>query len=175
MRNLHENRNLLCAALAGLLLLALASSAKVGRPPAPVHLRQQDLHWVPLPAFGGQEAIIHRSADGKRVAAAFRESGKSSFTYPFDEFLVVTSGSLTVHVHGGETFTLRQGDVAYFHQGTAVDFEFSNFYDVPLGDMSFWEARIPMERLSGQRRLHLWAIDEERLRAARFERKLEVP
>ena len=56
-----------------------------------------------------------------------------------------------------------------------VDFEFSNFYDVPLGDMSFWEARIPMERLSGQRRLHLWAIDEERLRAARFERKLEVP
>ena len=137
MRNLHENRNLLCAALAGLLLLALASSAKVGRPPTPVHLRQQDLHWVPLPEFGGQEAIIHRSGDGKRVAAAFRESGKSSFTYPFDEFLVVTSGSLTVHVHGGETFTLRQGDVAYFHQGTAVDFEFSkDFSDITclMGD-----------------------------------------
>jgi uncharacterized cupin superfamily protein len=137
MSNVFLNRKFIIAALAGSSLLALASGAREGRPPAPVHFSPQDLHWVPLPEFGGQEAIIHRSADGKRVAAAFRESGKSSFTYPFDEFLVVTSGSLTVHVHGGETFTLRQGDVAYFHQGTSVDFEFSkDFSDITclMGD-----------------------------------------
>lgn len=55
-----------------------------------------------------------------------------------------------------------------------VDYEFTNFYDVPISDLSFWEARIPLERLGGQRRLYLWALDEDRGRVARFERKLEV-
>jgi len=87
--------------------------------------------WVDLPEFGGREAIIYRSPDGKRVAAAFEESGKATFTYPFDEFLVVTSGTATINVHGGETIELRKGDVAYLREGTSVDFEFSDdFSDI---------------------------------------------
>ena len=87
--------------------------------------------WVELPEFGGREAIIYRSADGKRVAAAFEESGKATFTYPFDEFLVVTSGTARIQVHGGETLELKKGDVAYLREGTSVDFEFSHdFADV---------------------------------------------
>jgi len=87
--------------------------------------------WVDLPEFGGREAIIYRSPDGKRVAAAFEESGKATFTYPFDEFLVVTSGTAKIQVHGGETIELRKGDVAYIREGTSVDFDFSkDFSDI---------------------------------------------
>jgi uncharacterized cupin superfamily protein len=87
--------------------------------------------WVDLPEFGGREAIIYRSPDGKRVAAAFEESGKATFTYPFDEFLVVTSGTAKIKVHGGETIELKKGDVAYLREGTTVDFEFSKeFSDI---------------------------------------------
>jgi uncharacterized cupin superfamily protein len=71
------------------------------------------------------------SPDGKRVAAAFEESGKATFTYPFDEFLVVTSGTAKIKVHGGETIELKKGDVAYLREGTSVDFEFSkDFSDI---------------------------------------------
>lgn len=99
----------------------------------PFHSSLERLHWAELPEFGGMEAIIHRSQDGRRVAAAFRETGKASFTYPFDEFLYVTSGSAAVKVHGAGVFTLRQGDVAYFREGTAVEFDFSkDFSDVTM-------------------------------------------
>ncbi len=95
------------------------------------HGRLGDFNWVALPEFGGKEAIIYRSADGTRVAAAFRESGSPSFTYPFDEFVVVTSGSVKVTVHGGSSFELEKGDVAYFKEGMTVDFKFSDdFSDV---------------------------------------------
>jgi uncharacterized cupin superfamily protein len=87
--------------------------------------RPDNFRWEPLAQFGGHEAVIYRSPDGCRVAAAFRESGTASFTYPFDEFLVVTSGSVEMHVHGGETFTLRTGDVAYLREGMTVDLKFS--------------------------------------------------
>jgi hypothetical protein len=97
----------------------------------PVHAKLENLPWVDLPEFGGREAIIYRSPDGRRVAAAFHESGKATFTYPFDEFLVVTSGSVTVRVHGGETFTMSAGEVGYFNEGTTVDFDFSaDFSDI---------------------------------------------
>ncbi len=90
------------------------------------HSTPSEFKWAVLPEFGGTEAIIYRSQDGKRVAVAFRESGSATFTYPFDEFLMVTSGSVTVRVHGGSTFTLVKGDVGYFCEGTSVDFEFSD-------------------------------------------------
>lgn len=89
------------------------------------------LDWKDLREFGGMEAILYRSPDGRRVAAAFQESGKASFTYPFDEFLIVTAGEAAIRVRGGETFTIRKGDFAYFHEGTTVDFDFSaDFADV---------------------------------------------
>jgi len=108
-----------------------ASDTPSTQPSPPVHAKLSELPWVDLPEFGGREAIIYRSEDGKRVAAAFHESGRASFTYPFDEFLVVTSGSVTVHVHGGDTFTLGTGEVGYFREGTTVDFDFSaDFSDI---------------------------------------------
>lgn len=123
---------------AGVVIAAVSSlttwAATRDRGPADLHVPRgspADFKWEPLPEFGGSEAIIYRSPDGRRVAAAFRESGRASFTYPFDEFLVVTSGSVTMSVRGGETFTLRTGDVAYLRQGLTVDMEFSaDFSDV---------------------------------------------
>lgn len=87
--------------IAGVLIAALSSyttwAATRQRSPTNLHVPRgapADFEWVPLPEFGGEEAIIYRSPDGRRVAAAFRESGRATFTYPFDEFLVVTSGSV---------------------------------------------------------------------------------
>lgn len=98
-----------------------------------VYSSVDELAWVPLPEFGGAEAILYQSTDGKRVAAAFRESGAHSFTYPFDEFLYVTAGSAQVAVKGGPAFTLYEGDIAYFEKGAAVDFVFSDdFEDVTM-------------------------------------------
>ncbi len=119
---------------------ALLAGASAGAPPGAsprtpsarvVHGPLDSFQWVDLPEFGGREAIIYRSPDGRRVAAAFHESGRASFTYPFDEFLMVLSGDVKVTVHGGDVFTLRKGEVAYFREGTSVDFEFSrDFADV---------------------------------------------
>ena len=108
-----------------------AAFGDVNRSMAIPHGPLSAFHWVDLPEFGGREAIIYRSPDGKRVAAAFEESGRATFTYPFDEFLVVTSGTVTIKVHGGETLNLSKGDVAYLREGTAVDLEFSkDFSDI---------------------------------------------
>lgn len=122
------------AAATALLAVGIVVGAAYGDGKAPFripHGPPSSFAWVDLPEFGGREAIIYRSPDGKRVAAAFEESGKATFTYPFDEFLVVTSGTATIKVHGGETIQLKKGDVAYLREGTSVDFEFSeDFADV---------------------------------------------
>jgi uncharacterized cupin superfamily protein len=90
-------------------------------------------HWSALPEFGGSEAIIYRSPDGKRVAAAFQESGDFEFQYPFDEFLIVTSGTGTFRVKDGPTFTLKKGEVAYFRKGMEVHLTLSkDFSDVTM-------------------------------------------
>lgn len=132
MRVSRTPRNI-AAALALMAVGAAAGFAYgngVARAPIP-HGPLSSFNWVALPEFGGREAIIYRSPDGRRVAAAFEESGKATFTYPFDEFLVVTAGTARIAVHGGETFTLEKGDVAYLTEGTTVDFEFSeDFVDV---------------------------------------------
>ena len=93
--------------------------------PARLNWKTSELNWVSLTEFGGQEAIIHRSADGKRVFAAFRESGHATFKYPFDEFGYVSSGSAKVKVHGGPSFTLSQGDAFVFREGMEVELDFS--------------------------------------------------
>jgi uncharacterized cupin superfamily protein len=108
---------------------AAYTQANVGE--AVPHGAPSSFNWTPLPEFGGREAIIYRSPDGRRVAAAFEESGNSTFTYSFDEFMVVTSGTLDIRVHGGETIHLKKGDVAYMREGTKVDFSFgANFSDI---------------------------------------------
>lgn len=119
---------------ATLLAIGAAAGASYGKNQAPVdvpHGPLSSFKWVDLREFGGKEAIIYRSPDAKRVAAAFQESGKATFTYPFDEFLVVTSGTAKIVVHGGQTIELGKGDVAYLREGTTVDFDFSeDFSDI---------------------------------------------
>jgi uncharacterized cupin superfamily protein len=90
------------------------------------HGRLESFKWVSLPeTVGSSETIIYRSPDGKRVAASFKESGKGTFTYPFDEFFYVISGRIKVTVHGGPTFEVKPGEVGYIRQGQTIDFEFS--------------------------------------------------
>ena len=90
-------------AIGALMGAAYGESAALSRIP---HGPLDSFKWVALPEFGGREAIIYRSPDGKRVAAAFEESGKATFTYPFDEFLVVTAGTATIQVHGESALSL---------------------------------------------------------------------
>lgn len=57
-----------------------------------------------------------------------------------------------------------------------VDYEFTNFLDVPLSDISLWEAHIPVANLpAGLRTLELWALDSEKTRVARFDQKFNIP
>jgi uncharacterized cupin superfamily protein len=122
------------AGAVALLAIGAVIGAAYGEGKAQAHIPHgppSSFKWVDLPEFGGREAIIYRSPDGKRVAAAFEESGMATFTYPFDEFLVVTSGTAKIKVYGGETIELKKGDVAYLREGTSVDFEFSeDFSDI---------------------------------------------
>lgn len=114
-------------------LFAASASAQNATPTRPVHGPLTSFEWEALPAYGGRAAVIHRSEDGKRVAVANEEEGSFDYTYKFDEFLFVTSGSARVQVIGGETFTLSKGDVAYFSKGTKVHFELhKGFSDVTM-------------------------------------------
>lgn len=121
-------------ALRPLVPLPNAGSSEVSRPaPRAVHFSMKDARWDKYPDFGGAEWVIYRSPDGKRVAAAWQESGKHTFTYPFDEFVYVVKGRAKVKVHGGESFEIVEGDVAYFEEGMTVDFEMSDgFTDVTM-------------------------------------------
>ncbi|OQU99970.1 hypothetical protein CLAIMM_05536 [Cladophialophora immunda] len=80
--------------------------------------------WEPMPDWGGSKSIMFRSADGKVVAAAAKESGTGTLLYPCDEFFYVTAGWIKLKIHGGQTFTLKAGDFTYLKKGVTVDFEF---------------------------------------------------
>lgn len=57
-----------------------------------------------------------------------------------------------------------------------VDYEFTNFLDVPLEDIFLWEAHIPLASMpEGVRSLELWALDSGKPRVARFDRKFIIP
>jgi uncharacterized cupin superfamily protein len=88
----------------------------------------ESFDWRALPQFNGSEALIYRSPDGKRVAAAFRTPGQYTFTFPFDEFMYVVTGSVTITVDGTEPFTLKAGEMAYFRQGMKAHFVSSADY-----------------------------------------------
>jgi uncharacterized cupin superfamily protein len=114
-------------------LAPMASSQEDEKDIVVPHGPLSGFHWSALPEFGGSEAVIYRSPDGKRVAAAFKESGDFEFQYPFDEFLIVTSGTGTFRVKGGPTFTLKKGEVAYFRKGMKVHMTLSkDFSDVTM-------------------------------------------
>ncbi|EWZ29875.1 hypothetical protein IWW34DRAFT_623534 [Fusarium oxysporum f. sp. albedinis] len=80
--------------------------------------------WEDFPEYAGSKSVLYRSADGKIVAGAAKESGTATLTYPCDEFFYVTEGWIKLAIHGGETFTLTKGQFVYLKKGTTVDFEF---------------------------------------------------
>lgn len=90
-----------------------------------------DAQWTPAPQYGGAVWEIDRSADGRRVIAAFQESGKSAFTFPFNEFIHVLRGTMTCSVDGGVAQHFTPGDSAFFPEGTTVEIDISDdFMDI---------------------------------------------
>ena len=89
----------------------------------------KDANWVMTPEFGGGEAVFYRSSDETRAVVAFRESGKHTFEYPFDEFVYVLQGSAKASIRGGETLTFEKGDIIYVEEGTVIDFEMSDDFE----------------------------------------------
>lgn len=83
---------------------------------------------VDFPEWKGYKSVVFRSADGRRVAGTFNESESATMTYPCDEFTYVTKGWVKAEIHGGDTFTLREGDVGYFSKGITVTFSSSEDY-----------------------------------------------
>jgi len=66
--------------------------------PKAMLFNMKDANWEMTPEFGGGEHVFYRSADKTRVVVAFRESGKHTFTYPFDEFAFVLKGIACPHI-----------------------------------------------------------------------------
>ncbi len=97
-------------------------------PARTVYGNWQSFPWEALPEYNGSKSIYYRSKDKKIVAAAAKEDGKATLTYPCDEFFYVLKGWVNLSVHGGETFNLKPGDVAYFCKGTTVDIECGDDY-----------------------------------------------
>jgi quercetin dioxygenase-like cupin family protein len=98
--------------------MAIASSWTVAGLPEcrpdvePTHvltaLRKTVLAAVSL-AMGATAGFAYGSG---RVAVAFQQSGNATLTPPLDELLVVTAGTATIAVNGGETIKLKKGEVA---------------------------------------------------------------
>ena len=94
------------------------------------HFNVDTTFHEPLPEFGGGKAILYQSADRKRLAASFRESGTASMTMPFDDFSYVVGGRAKITVDGGEPINLSVGDAFYLKQGQAVIFDLSDDFHV---------------------------------------------
>lgn len=92
------------------------------------HGSVKTLKWKVTPGYGGSEAVMYRSPDGTRVAGAFTHSGNYSFTYPFDEFVVILSGSVETSVVDGPKLSLNKGDFVYFKKGMTVNFRAGKDY-----------------------------------------------
>lgn len=89
--------------------------------------------FEPLPEFGGSKAVLYHSPDRRRLAGSFRESGTHTMTMPFDEFLYVVAGGVTVTVEGGERHEYAAGDALYLREGLTVQFEMTDdFHDVTV-------------------------------------------
>jgi uncharacterized cupin superfamily protein len=97
------------------------------------HFNVHTAEYSALPEFGGGEAILYRSPDGKRLAGSFKESGKHRMVMSYDEFIYVVAGEARVMVDGVAAVSLRPGDVCYLKEGQTVDFEMSDdFHDITV-------------------------------------------
>ena len=97
------------------------------------HFNVHTTAFDPLPEFGGSKAILYHSPDRTRLAGSFRESGTHRMTMPFDEFIYIVGGGVTISITGGESFTMAAGDACYLKQGQEVLFEMTDdFHDVTV-------------------------------------------
>lgn len=97
------------------------------------HFNVHTTDYSPLPEFGGGEAVLYKSPDGRRLAGSFRESGVHDMLMAFDEFIYVIAGSCRIEVEGGDTVELGVGDCGYLLQGQQVRFTMSDdFHDVTV-------------------------------------------
>ena len=97
-------------------------------------LNVHDTTWEPLADLGHQ-SILFRSEDGKRMAGTFKESGKLRLVMPFDEFVYVIAGQVTLthHDRADEAFTAGPGEAFYVSQGSDVTWDMSEgFHDVTV-------------------------------------------
>lgn len=104
-------------------------SSKFG--PIP-HFNVYTADYEPLPEFGGKQAVLYQSEDGKRLAGSFHESGTHTLVLPFDEFMYLVAGTCTITVEG-DSFEMSAGDCCYLRQGQEVTFAMSDdFHDVTV-------------------------------------------
>lgn len=97
------------------------------------HFSVFDAPWRPLPQYGGEQAVLYRSEDGTRMSGTYRESGTHKMVMPFDEFVYVIGGSVTITVEGGNSFTAGPGTAFYVRQGMDITWEMSDdFHDVTV-------------------------------------------
>ena len=88
--------------------------------------------YEPPPEFGGKQAVLYKSEDGKRLAGSFHESGTHTIVMPFDEFMYLIAGTCKITV-GEDSFTMAVGDCCYLRQGQEVTMEMSDdFHDVTV-------------------------------------------
>lgn len=96
------------------------------------HFNVHTADYQPLPEFGGKQAVLYKSADGRRLAGSFHESGTHTIVMPFDEFMYLVAGTCTITVEG-DSFQMAVGDCCYLRQGQEVTFEMSDdFHDVTV-------------------------------------------
>lgn len=89
--------------------------------------------YAAMPQFGGSQAVLYESPDGRRVAGSFKESGTHTLTMAYDEFLFVIAGSAVITVDDGAPQRLGPGDALYLREKSAVRFEMSeDFHDVAV-------------------------------------------
>jgi len=68
---------------------------------------------------------VSSSNDTAPISGGFfrMEAGNSlEYTYSYDECKIMLEGEMTIAESGGETVTLKPGDVVYFDSGTTVTF-----------------------------------------------------
>lgn len=95
--------------------------------------------YEPLPEFGGKQAVLYKSADGKRVAGSFHQFSTHTMVMPFDEFMYIVAGTCTITVEG-DSFGMAAGDCCYLRQGQEVTFAmYEDFHNlsVLISDESF--------------------------------------
>lgn len=105
----------------------------MSQPSSIPHFNAITVEGTPVPQYGGTEAVLYSSADGKRLAGSFRESGTHTMVMPFDEFVYLIAGSVTLTLAGEEPLVLSAGDCAYLKEGQEVTWEMSDdFHDVTV-------------------------------------------